>query len=149
LHNVPVISYKRRPGFEPGSGQVGFVAGKVDLGQVFSEYFGFPCQSSFHQILHSHNHLAQVQYARSGRRAEWTQFELHPPLRELYKDCFRHSKVDMRQVTLSQQGDLISLLLFFQNKGSGLKIVILRVVSEYPEDRCNNSYPRRSQIVVF
>jgi hypothetical protein len=24
---------------------------KVALGQVFSEYFGFPCQSSFHQLL--------------------------------------------------------------------------------------------------
>jgi hypothetical protein len=33
---------------EPGSGQVGFVVDKVALGQVFSEYFGFPCQSSFH-----------------------------------------------------------------------------------------------------
>jgi hypothetical protein len=38
----------RRPGFEPGYGQVGFVVDKVALGQVFSEYFGFPCQSSFH-----------------------------------------------------------------------------------------------------
>jgi hypothetical protein len=26
---------------------VGFVVDKVVLGQVFSEYFGFPCQSSF------------------------------------------------------------------------------------------------------
>jgi hypothetical protein len=24
----------------------------VALGQVFSEYFGFPCQSSFHRLLH-------------------------------------------------------------------------------------------------
>jgi hypothetical protein len=29
---------------------VGFVVDKVALGQVFFEYFGFPCQSSFHQI---------------------------------------------------------------------------------------------------
>jgi hypothetical protein len=28
---------------------VGFVVDKVALGQVFSEYFGFPCQSSFHE----------------------------------------------------------------------------------------------------
>jgi hypothetical protein len=28
----------------------GFVVDKVALGQVFSEYFNFPCQSSFHQI---------------------------------------------------------------------------------------------------
>jgi hypothetical protein len=41
--------------------QVGFVVDKVALGQVFSEYFGFPCQSSSHQILHHHNHLGQVQ----------------------------------------------------------------------------------------
>jgi hypothetical protein len=43
------------------SGHVGFVVKKVELGQVFSEYFGFPCQSSFHQILHPHNHQGQVQ----------------------------------------------------------------------------------------
>jgi hypothetical protein len=30
---------------------VGFVVDKVALGLVFSEYFGFPCQSSFHQLL--------------------------------------------------------------------------------------------------
>jgi hypothetical protein len=42
----------RRPGFEPGSSQVGFVADKVALGKVFSEYFGFPSESSFHQILY-------------------------------------------------------------------------------------------------
>jgi hypothetical protein len=35
------------------SGRVGFVVEKVALlGQGFSEYFGFSCQSSFHQILH-------------------------------------------------------------------------------------------------
>jgi hypothetical protein len=42
----------------PGSGHVGFVVDKVALGQVFSEYFGFPCQSSFHQLLHNHRHLS-------------------------------------------------------------------------------------------
>jgi hypothetical protein len=47
----------QRPGFDPGYGQVGFVVDKVGLGRVFSKYFGFPCQSSFHQILHRHNHL--------------------------------------------------------------------------------------------
>jgi hypothetical protein len=37
---------------------VGFVVDKVALGQVFSEYFGFPCQSSFHQLLHNHPYLS-------------------------------------------------------------------------------------------
>jgi hypothetical protein len=45
----------------PGSGQVGFVVDKVALGQVFSENFSFPYQSSFHQILILHYHPAQVQ----------------------------------------------------------------------------------------
>jgi hypothetical protein len=40
---------------------VGFVVDKVALGQVFSEYFGFPCQSSFHQFLHHHNHPGLAQ----------------------------------------------------------------------------------------
>jgi hypothetical protein len=48
----------RRPGFHPGSGQVGFVVDKVAQGQVISEYFAFPCQSSFHQLLHNHPHLS-------------------------------------------------------------------------------------------
>jgi hypothetical protein len=44
----------RRPGFDPRSGHVGFVVDKAALGQVFSEYYGFPCQFSFHQLFHTH-----------------------------------------------------------------------------------------------
>jgi hypothetical protein len=44
--------------FKPGSSHVGFVVDKVALGQVLSEYFGFPCKSSFHQFLHNHHHLS-------------------------------------------------------------------------------------------
>jgi hypothetical protein len=51
----------RRPGFEPVSGQVEFEVDKVMLEQVSSKYFFFPCQSSFHQNLHHHNHPGQVQ----------------------------------------------------------------------------------------
>jgi hypothetical protein len=29
---------------------------KMGLGQVFSQYFGFPCQFSSHQLLHNHHH---------------------------------------------------------------------------------------------
>jgi hypothetical protein len=32
-----------------------FVVYKAALGQVFSEYFGFTFQPSFHQCLHHHN----------------------------------------------------------------------------------------------
>jgi hypothetical protein len=36
----------------------GICGGQSGLGQVFSEYFGFPCQSPFHQLLHNHPHLS-------------------------------------------------------------------------------------------
>jgi hypothetical protein len=39
----------------------GFVVDKAALGQVFSEYFGFPCQSSFNQFLHHNNHPGLAQ----------------------------------------------------------------------------------------
>jgi hypothetical protein len=43
-----------RPGLDPRSDHVGFVVSYVVLGQVFAEYFGFPCQFSFRQLLHIH-----------------------------------------------------------------------------------------------
>jgi hypothetical protein len=48
----------RWPGFQPDSGNVGFVVDEVALGQFFSGYFGFPCQLSFHRLLHIHHHLS-------------------------------------------------------------------------------------------
>jgi hypothetical protein len=66
----------RRPGFEPRSGHVGYMVDKVTLGQVFSEYFGFPCQFSFHRLLHTHHHLSTW----AGRRTKWTQS--HPTPRK-------------------------------------------------------------------
>jgi hypothetical protein len=42
--------------FEPGLGHVGFVVDNVVLGLVSFKYFGFPCQFSFHHLLHSHLH---------------------------------------------------------------------------------------------
>jgi hypothetical protein len=35
---------------------MGFVVQKVALGQVFSEYLDYPCQSLFHQFLLNHHH---------------------------------------------------------------------------------------------
>jgi hypothetical protein len=47
-------------GSHPGR-HVVFVVDKAVLGQVSSEYIGFPCQSSFHQFLHHHNHPGLAQ----------------------------------------------------------------------------------------
>jgi hypothetical protein len=49
----------RRPGFAYRQ-HVVFVVDKAALGQVFSEYFGFPWQS-FHRFLHYHNHAGLTQ----------------------------------------------------------------------------------------
>jgi hypothetical protein len=48
------------------------VVDKVALGQVFSEYFGFPCQSSFRQLLHNHPHLSSGAGAISQK---WPQYK--------------------------------------------------------------------------
>jgi hypothetical protein len=45
-----------RSEFEPRSDHVEFVVDKVALRQVFSEYFGFPCQLSSHRLLYIHHH---------------------------------------------------------------------------------------------
>jgi hypothetical protein len=45
-----------QPGLEPRSDHMGFVVNKVAIRQVFSEYFGFPCQFAFHRLLHNHHH---------------------------------------------------------------------------------------------
>jgi hypothetical protein len=34
---------------------VGFVVYKLALEPIFSEYFGFPCQFSFHPLLHAYH----------------------------------------------------------------------------------------------
>jgi hypothetical protein len=57
-HFVHHESHTTRPRFEPGPRHVGFVVDKVAFGQVFSENFGFPCRSSFHQFIHNHHHLS-------------------------------------------------------------------------------------------
>jgi hypothetical protein len=68
---------------------VGFVVDKVELGQVFSEYFGFPCQSSFHQLLHNHPH----QSSGAGTIGQkWPQYKgLSPTPLALKKNVSRLS----------------------------------------------------------
>jgi hypothetical protein len=63
-----------RPGFYLRSSHVGFVVDKVALGQVFSEYFCFPCQMSFHRLLHTHRLSSGTGTTgeNSGRRTKWT-----------------------------------------------------------------------------
>jgi hypothetical protein len=58
---------------------------KAALGQVFSQYFGFPCQSSVYQILHHHKHPVLVRYAYWRPQCRVDPIELNPPLYQLKK----------------------------------------------------------------
>jgi hypothetical protein len=68
-------------------GHVGFMVDKVALGQVSPEYFGYPCQSSFHQILHPHNYPGQVQYANWWPTRRVDPVGLQPPTIRIKKNC--------------------------------------------------------------
>jgi hypothetical protein len=57
----------------------GICGGQSGAGADFLRVLRFPCHS-FHNILRPHNHLGRYNRPVSGRRAEWNQFELHPPL---------------------------------------------------------------------
>jgi hypothetical protein len=43
----------RQPGFDLSSNHVEFMMENVVLEQVFSDYFGFPCQFSFHRLFYT------------------------------------------------------------------------------------------------
>jgi hypothetical protein len=60
----PCRSSSEAARFRPWSGRAGFVVDEATLRQVFSEYFGFPCQT-FHCLLHAHHHnIVQGWYNR-------------------------------------------------------------------------------------
>jgi hypothetical protein len=52
-----LTTHRGGPGTSPGQ-VMGFMVEKVAPGQVFSDYFGFPCQTSLHHLLHNHHHLS-------------------------------------------------------------------------------------------
>jgi hypothetical protein len=53
--NQSLASHSRRPSSLPGLIKSDLWWTKWRSNRFFSEYFGFPCQSSFHQVPHSHN----------------------------------------------------------------------------------------------
>jgi hypothetical protein len=66
-----LASHGGGPGASPESSHVGFVVDKVALGQVISDYFGFSCQSSFHQFLHNHPHLSSGAYTTGQKSPQY------------------------------------------------------------------------------
>jgi hypothetical protein len=70
---------------------VGFVVDKAALGQLFSEYFGFPCQSSFRRFLHHHNHSGLTQKlvvaVSSGVKLGFTPHYINLYIKMTFKNC--------------------------------------------------------------
>jgi hypothetical protein len=56
----------------------GICGGQNGAGAVFSEYFGSPCQSSFHQLLHSHPRISSGA-CTIGQKWPQYQADLVPP----------------------------------------------------------------------
>jgi hypothetical protein len=73
----------RRAEFPSGQ-HVGIVVDKAALGQVFSEYFAFPCQS-FHPFLHHHNHPGLAHLAYWWPQCRGDPIGLHPPPPPIYQ----------------------------------------------------------------
>jgi hypothetical protein len=62
------------PRFDPLLNHVEIVAGKAALGEISSEYFGFPCQAS-HRLLHAHRRIPTWHIRpSSGRSVEGLAF---------------------------------------------------------------------------
>jgi hypothetical protein len=65
----------------------GICGGQSGAGRVFSEYFSFPCQTSFRQLLHNHPHLSSAA-GTIGQKWPTCRVDpagLHPPLSEIKK----------------------------------------------------------------
>jgi hypothetical protein len=54
----------------------GICGGQSGARQDLSEYFGFPCQSWFHQLLHNHPHLSS---GAGTIGQKWPQYKGHSP----------------------------------------------------------------------
>jgi hypothetical protein len=79
------------------SGQVEFVMDKVALGQVFSEYFGFPCQSWFHKLFHSRPHLSS---GAGTIGQKWPQYKGLSPtplaIKRIYNPTFSKGSASLK-----------------------------------------------------
>jgi hypothetical protein len=116
----------RRSGFEPGSGHVEFVVDKVELGQVFSEYFGFPCQFTFHRLFHNHHHPSSGACTIGRTVAASTKETQSHPMRKntnnKKKTSLTRGRVCRLQLLLS-----IALLLGSDSRGTRDHILLSQI----------------------
>jgi hypothetical protein len=91
---------------------VGFVVDKVALGQVFSEYFGFPCQSTFHRLLQSTSSIIWGWYNRpkSGRSTKWTQY--HPMKKKIVGNSHFQAGIEDMSVTMQNTLHAVNVQMY-------------------------------------
>jgi hypothetical protein len=114
---------------------MGFVVYKVALWQVFSEYFGFPCQFSFHRLLHTHNLssgagtigqiLADVTSGLSLTPPQETKTSLTPP---------QETKTNLE---LNAEGTTCTFISYHQNAG---QFVMKKILNKVCENVANFKY---------
>jgi hypothetical protein len=129
------------PRFEPRSGHVGSVVDKVALGQVFSEYFGFLCQFSFHQLLHTHHLSSRAGNNRpaGGQRTKWTVL---PPPQETKGKKLNDSPI--LWISIHDQAALSSAYVLVYNndfewKEQNSYVISIFCVSHYCDAACTDS----------
>jgi hypothetical protein len=71
---------------------MGFVADNVALGQVFYEYFSFPCQFSFRRLLDTHNLISGAGKIGQLVADVPSGLSLNPPQEKIKKSTTRKSE---------------------------------------------------------
>jgi hypothetical protein len=112
------------PVFDRRSCHVRFMVDKVALVRDFSEYFGFPCQSSFHQLLHNHPHISS---GAGTIGQKWPQYKGLSPTPLAIK------KIDLFSTDTSSTGTFRSTNDLF------LQCFIPKTVHEFTSDMHNRS----------
>jgi hypothetical protein len=116
---------------------VGFVADKVALGQVSSEYFGFPCHFSFHRLLHIHHHISSPLGTIAQLVADVPSgLSLTPPTKKLKKN-YTASRNNAKNYTITASFHILSNALFIFTKSFDHSVTDL--INMLPGNRSVNS----------
>jgi hypothetical protein len=124
--------------FNPRSGYVGFVVNKVALGQVFSEYFGFPCKFSFYWLHYTHLPSGAGRMGPSVAGVP-SGLRLTPPhpTQPLNKGCFLLLETHLSHSSVTNNDEAIFRVAYSTDSGY-LQIFGLCVAFNY---WCNISRP--------
>jgi hypothetical protein len=102
---------------------VGFVVEEMTLGQDFSEYFGFPCQLSFHRLLHIHHYLS----SEAGKIGHQVASASPHPRQQKQKQQPTTSTLWFDFETITEQ-DISGKHIFRKTKGSFMSVHYIQLL---------------------